>query len=314
MISNKELLKYCINNPEPNIDEFYEGLLERKIIPENKAEKNELIEASENLLNIITTIETLNNKNDYSKDDSLIKQINDTLKIPGMNYSPLVQYLMVHNLNYDIYLSELDLETQKSLVKEYIKDRHSIYKNYGYSDIVYQILSDNYSHKRKADLGTKKVRIQLEKLGINHISKKERNYYINPDKGDKKLFTEICYENNIPYEFFIKKNGKRPDFLIKINNKYIIVEHKSMKQDGGGQDKQIVEVSDFIKEEKNKTYYVSYMDGIYFNKLFTSESLGKKKITLENIQNTFMDSDNSYFVNTKGFEKFISEVLNDMDY
>lgn len=319
MISNNEMLEYCLNNPDNVIDKYYEGLLERKIIPEDSRTKNSLTEANKQMIDLFTTIQTLNNMGDFSKDDEIVKKINEILKTTeNINYSPFIQYLMIHNINYGIYLN-LSFSEQKMFIKEYIKDRHSMYLSHGYSNIVYQVLSDNYSHKRKADLGTKKIRTQVEALGIKHYNEenKDGTYYISPDKGDTKLFEELIKKYKIDYPYYNIKNGKLPDLFLKIDKKFVIVEHKNMKQGGGHQNNVMVEVKDFVNETSdNRVYFVSYMDGIYFKSIFqdaikeeTFEGKNKTERTINNIRNIFEKNPNSYFVNTKGFEKLISELL-----
>ena len=137
MITNHEMLKYCLENLDTAIDKYYEGLLENKVITEDVNKENDLMKANKKLIELFTEMQNLNNSGDYSKDDKIVEEINNIVKTTNnINYSPFVQYLMVHNLNYDIYINILSFEEQKLFIKKYIKDRHNMYLSHGYSNII----------------------------------------------------------------------------------------------------------------------------------------------------------------------------------
>ena len=101
-----------------------------------------------------------------------------------------------------------------------------------------------------------------------------------------------------------------PDFLIKDGDDIFIVEHKHMKEGGGGQDKQINEIISLIGFSENnvKIHYVSFLDGMYFN-LFTNEKHsknGKLSNQLRNIKANLTRNKQNYFVNTAGFKKLFN--------
>ena len=103
-----------------------------------------------------------------------------------------------------------------------------------------------------------------------------------------------------------------PDFLIKCKDKIFILEHKHMKEPGGGQDKQMNELISLIasKEINKKVGYVSFLDGRYFN-LFTKEkTLAKGKVfnQLESIKKNLEKNSNNFFVNTAGFKEFLRNI------
>jgi hypothetical protein len=134
-------------------------------------------------------------------------------------------------------------------------------------------------------------------------------YYIFPDNGDKKLFKKILNEENIRFDFASSKQGKNPDALIRINDKIIIVEHKNIKSTGGGQDKQIVEIIDFIKRGERGIYYVSYLDGVLFNEFETPSPTNKLSIIVSDISDNLNNNPYNYFVNTYGFEKLVDYLM-----
>ncbi len=102
-----------------------------------------------------------------------------------------------------------------------------------------------------------------------------------------------------------------PDFLIRHKDDIYIVEHKHMKESGGGQDKQINEIISFVGHSENnkKIHYVSFLDGIYFN-LFANKTLNKGKILdqLNNVKHNLKNNKQNYFVNTAGFKKLLKKM------
>lgn len=314
MITNKELLKYCLENKATFLDDNYRIDKEFVIIPRTQDEENELTKASTKLINLFTTMSTLNKLNDTTKDDEIAQEIVKILKkVENIHFFPFNFYCQTQGIIFDVFL-KLPFAEQKRLIKDYIKDRHEIYLEHGYTKTILQTTCDSYAHKRQGDTGTKKLREQTENHNIKHIDYKEKNYYLNPDKGDEKKFKTILKEKNITYPYYTKRNGKLPDLFIKINDNYVIVEHKHMSTYGGHQNNVIVEIKDFIDEVDENVYYVAYLDGIAFQKyLFTNfDPTGNNKLDLtnKNINEIFEKNKRSYMVNTIGFDKLLDELIN----
>ena len=83
-----------------------------------------------------------------------------------------------------------------------------------------------------------------------------------------------------------------------------------MKESGGGQDKQVVEVLDFIRQQDSnpQVHYITYMDGIFVNKLIHA-SHDKSKVQLEQATEILKKNPRNYFVNTFAFEKLLKHLL-----
>ncbi len=102
--------------------------------------------------------------------------------------------------------------------------------------------------------------------------------------------------------------------VLKIGNNIFIIEAKHIKESGGAQDKQITELINFIKYQENiknpTIHYVSFLDGIYFNK-FIKEINGntnnnkckKNKIQsqMNDIISHLKNNKSNFFVNTERF-------------
>ena len=142
-------------------------------------------------------------KNDlkYSIDnieiEKILRLIIKELNTKGMNYSPFCQYFNVHNMNYSIFVKlplDKQLEVLKFIIVFYINDRHFMYLSHGYSNIVLQVMSDNYSHKRKGSYGANKIADLLKIIGIPDLVKLKNQ-----------SFNQDCYFlDNIAYIDFVK--------------------------------------------------------------------------------------------------------------
>ena len=88
------------------------------------------------------------------------------------------------------------------------------------------------------------------------------------------------------------------------------MEMKTMKGSGGGQDKQLVEVINFIRYAENdeRIHYITFMDGEYVNMLFRSQQ-PKIRRQYADIVNCLKSNPGNYFVNTAGFVRPM-EILN----
>lgn len=325
-MKNLDYFKILEENPETLLDSNYSGTKERIVLTKDKGEQNKLMKSNSKVIELITTFSTLRNdlNHDLSNIDikKVIRLVIEEFNTTGMNYSPLSQYLMVHNLSYSIFQDlndEEKIEIMFYIMDAFIKNRHPLYLSHGYSSIVLQVMSDNYSHKRKGKLGIEKVKAQLENAGILHLSNINQqdnldnhlNYYITPDKGDKNHFLEILESEKIDYNYAKISQGKLPDFLVKIREKYYLIEHKNMKEGGGGQDKQIVEVLMFINnpESNPNVHYITYLDGIFSNKL-VSTARAKNMTQYNSILEILESYPNNYFVNTFAFDVLLKDIIN----
>jgi hypothetical protein len=212
------------------------------------------------------------------------------------------------------------LKIIKNIVEKYIELRHNLYSSYGYTPTTLQVGKDAKAHKESGNLGIYKVSKILNKAGYKKANaEKLENFvlqkgklYIESDKKGKSLFKHLLDFYKIKFLWSKKKEQKMPDFLIKNSEDIFIVEHKHMKEGGGGQDKQINEVISFISfSEKNpKIHYISFLDGIYFNLFANKKYLSKGKILnqLKNIKQNLRRNKQNYFVNTAGFKKLLKEL------
>ena len=93
------------------------------------------------------------------------------------------------------------------------------------------------------------------------------------------------------------------------------MEAKHLNTGGGGQNKQILELIDLIKNKPNflNHHFVSFLDGIYSNTLLNNRKNSNNNLGRNKIQNQYFDltkalktRKNNYWVNTAGFIKLFS--------
>ncbi|MEJ5173416.1 MAG: hypothetical protein WHT47_06845 [Hydrogenothermaceae bacterium] len=146
---------------------------------------------------------------------------------------------------------------------------------------------------------------------IKEVETSDRGYF-EPDK-DRGFFKDFCKRFNIKYQFGIDHQGKLPDFVLKIDDHFFILEAKHIKECGGAQDKQIVELIEFIKYSENPNiHYISFMDGIYFNNFISTSRKNSSKVNTqkEDIEKYLKNNPHNFFVNTAGLKAIFEDIKN----
>lgn len=314
MQKNIEIFNYSLENPESLRDETYKkGEL---VITKTADQKNELIHRNEKLINLITSYETLKETLTDPQKDEIVDEIIDLMfnTSEKMNYTPFSQYFMVCDLSYSV-VNALSEDEKRLLVKaildDYVLERHPMYRSHGYSNIVLQVISDNYSHKRNVSTGVEKAEKQIKSRGIDEFSypyDASKNFYLLVDANEG-ILLDILEKKKIKFQWSASKQGKLPDVFIQYNGKVYIIEHKHMKERGGGQSKQDTEIVDLIRYAEPNVSYVTYLDGIYFNGLVDAEGDDKGRKVKDEVVEILTANKENYFVNTAGFEKFLDEIV-----
>ena len=322
LTDNIKLFEFSLDNPEPIIDEFYlkNGNL---LISSDSRNPTDLMKKNLDLLESISAYNFAKKNKNPTTAKRAIGKILEIVKNKNINYSEFVSFWPVVDISYSLFgkmTAKEQLKIIKNIVEKYIKLRHNLYSCYGYTPTTLQVGKDAKAHKESGNLGIYKVSKILDKAGYkkvntetleNFISQSSKQY-IEADKKGKKLFKNLLDYYKIKFSWSKKKEQKMPDFLVRNGEDIFIVEHKHMKEGGGGQDKQINEVISFIcfSERNPKIHYISFLDGIYFNLFANKKYLGKGKILnqLKNIKQNLKLNKQNYFVNTAGFKKLLKEL------
>ncbi len=321
-INNLKLFEFSLNSPEPIIDEFYlkNGNL---IISKDANNPTDLMKKNFDLLESISAYNFAKKNKNKTTIKKAIEKILKIVKNKNINYSEFVSFWPVVDISYSLFNkmnSTEQFEIIKHIVDKYLELRHDLYSSYGYSPTTLQVGKDAKAHKESGNLGIYKVSKILDKAGYRKTNNETlekfissgNKKYIEADKKGKKLFKSLLVSHKIKFSWSNNKEQKMPDFLIKHKNDIFIIEHKHMKEGGGGQDKQINEIISFIgsSENNSKIHYVSFLDGLYFNLFANKKYLNKGKILnqLTNIKQNLKQNKQNYFVNTAGFKKLIKEL------
>lgn len=318
-MKNLELFEYSKNHLEEVFDKYYAK--DVVVIPKDSSDENELTKKNTLLIENISAFNVLIKQGKDYLNESIQKIVDDIVDIlvntPSINYSAFSQYFMVQNTNYTIF-KNLPVDEKKEFVyemlKRYCEDRHEMYLSHGYSNIVLQVMCDNYSHKRNSKTGINKFEelvspLKLESIAYSDGLITEDNYIFLPDKGDSVLFETFLKILNIEMKSREIEHNKLPDVVFKYKGEYYICELKTMKQGGGGQDKQIVEVANFIRyQEKNKHFhYITFLDSLYYNRIVLDDN-PKMETQRKDIEDILSRNPQNYFLNTQSLIKFIDSI------
>lgn len=323
---NLAYLEIIKTNPEQILDEYY--IFGESIIPNDDSVGNSLTEANARLIGLIDKFSRL----DYERlpknnpeIDEIVSNIKDLLvenKNNNINYTPFCQYFLVYNSAFSEFLEyedNLKFDFLYEILIKYCKERHTSYKNHGYSVVSLQVLSDNYSHKRKGAAQIKKMEKMLKKYSLEELTDKNNvvddlltkdNVYFTPDKKGKKLFDDMLEALNIEMKARIEMQDKYPDFVFKHDDNYYIFELKSIKGSGGGQNQSMTELINFIKysEISRNIHYCSFIDSSYANVLFNSTQPKVVKHR-QAIEDAISKNERNYFLNTEAASQFFEDIF-----
>lgn len=312
-IDNLKLFDISLKNKESYLDEYYIKDTDL-VITSDKQKFNALMESNSKILDNISAYKIAVEAKNISMQKEIIENINKILKTSGINNSEFTSYWSLKDMSYSSFKSFKDTpfiqkEFLKKVIPEYINDRHGVYRNHGYSFSTLQAIKDSKAHKSNGNSGNSKVTKLLEDSGFSYYLDndldgfiKSDKVFIYPDKKDKSLFKKILNHYGASFDWSKNHENKQTDFLFKVNGIIYIMEHKHMKESGGGQDKQMSEIINFISYKDKNVSYVAFLDGIYFNVLSdinikNGKPFEQRKSIIENLKK----NKQNYFVNTRGF-------------
>lgn len=312
---NKYYWEESLRHPEPVADDFY-------VFDEVIVSDADLIKKVERLRELIISYCVVNEK-DKSIAGNILDEIYEIIiSIDKIQYTEFVSFWKALDLSYSVFEK---LPNQKiilnELLQKYCERRRKLYDKLGYSNITVQALYDSGASRKKGVSGIDKLKSMMSKIvSINILRVRNirelinsSNAYFLPDKGDKALFREFCNILKIKYEFGKDHQGKEPDIVFRLNNRFFIIEAKHIKETGGAQDKQIVELIEFIKysEDSDTIHYISFMDGIYFNNFILVKDSNDLKVIRQRkaIEDNLSKHKKNFFVNTAGFIYLIKDAI-----
>lgn len=286
-------------NPEKSLDDFY-------IFDKKHPELNKYIKNTKDIKSILITIRTLQNKKE--KEKIIDKYFIELSKIIGKfsNCSEFACFINACDNIIDDIKSDLNL--LKKITEKYFAKR---ILNEMVPEEWIQAILDTNSSRKKGKCGEKKLIYILEKFGFQEVFNWDdfliNNYCVV--RFSKKINLKSV-RKFLEIKIKTKKQNKTLDLIIKAKDKILLCEAKHLNTSGGGQDKQISELIEILNlSEKNKIFYISFLDGKYSNALLSSHGTGEKITTQrKEIYKYLRNNPNNYWVNTSGFERLISDL------
>lgn len=308
-MNNIELLNYSISKKEEFLDNYYMFVEKDKSL--DLFEKN-----IKELKEILITIKRLMINDEKGKTlERLYIQLQNIIGDKGINYSEFGCFINACDSNRNEV--KIDMYLLKNITDIYLKKRDL-------NEIVplewIQAIIDKGSSRKKGHTGIKKLIDYLISNDYKETKRYDEFKQINLcfakfiKNGD---FSNNGIKKNFGISLGVNNQNKMLDLLIKKNRDFYFLEAKHMNTGGGAQNKQIVELIDIIKinPQKYNYHFVAFLDGIYFNKLFSTNKLSKQHkdenlIKISNqrkdILGTLKRIKNNYFINTEGFIKLFS--------
>jgi len=310
--TNTEILRASIQNPEPIYDPEYQK--EYFIISSDPAEPNILMKANRSLLDLVTAYAVNTKMGNCGANEAVIAEMGRLLETKDINTSEFTSFWECCDVSYSIF-RHLSQEEKKQflhrITAEYISRRHAVYSAHGYTATTLQVKADSFAHKRTGEQGMQKVVRMLTELkiplvqddGHGAVEAPDQRWLILPDKRHRSAFQRLLEKRGLRFEWSGDHKGKFPDYAVNLGEHLFVVEHKHMKELGGGQDKQIVEISEFVSQTERdaNTHYVGFLDGILFNKMFAPDATAKVARQRDEIARALEIHPSNYFVNTHGF-------------
>lgn len=318
-MNNLDLFYYSGENPEPIFDSYYKR--EKIVIPLVADETNLLVRRNARLIELISLFDHFQGEGRGKDDPKVIETVNEIVSIlettDGINLSAFSQFFMVYNSSHNSFMgypSSVRFDFVYEMLGHYVRERHAMYLSHGYTNSILQVVCDNYSHKRNSKTSIVKIAEILESRGFSHALSGgflgQDACYLLPDKGDEAAFNSFKMKFGVVMASAKTEQDKLPDMLFHFNDQFYIVEMKSMKGAGGGQDKQLTEVINFIRysETNPRIHYVAFLDGEYSNLLHGGVSQPKIRRQYDDAVACLKENPGNYFLNTAGFLRFLDVI------
>ncbi|MBU1180250.1 hypothetical protein KJ885_04865 [Patescibacteria group bacterium] len=298
-MDNIKLLEYSKKNPEPALDRHYMFIEKHKNLDLYVKKIKEIKE-------LLIAIKKIKNKKEAKKVlEGLFGDLDKQLT-GYANYSEFGCFINACDITMED--AKKDISVLKEVTFLYLDNREL-------NDIVptewIQALLDNNSSRQKGANGENKLIDILKKKGFKLTKsleefQKSRKAVARFSSGSKDFSNQAV---NIKFgtNFGKKTQGKALDLIIKNGEDIYFLEAKHMNTGGGGQNQGILELIELIrmKPQKSNYHFVSFLDGIFFDKYFkeTKKKKNKTQKQIKDIAKYLKKNKNNYFINTAGFEE-----------
>ncbi|MEM3451989.1 MAG: hypothetical protein QW830_06265 [Nitrososphaerales archaeon] len=285
-----------LQNPEPLVDEGY--LIDVEITDRQ-------MEVIKNIRSVIRDI-----CGSQKFEDTILYQLISFLEQDGAQYSEFTAYMNAFDVSLSVFNrweKRSRLVEIKKIVQRYCESRFNLYKGVEINNrTIPQAMMDRGASRAKGESGKDKIKKMMETYGIILVETfrdfEKQDKCINDINHSGIVFTSLREKLTIGKHLI-----KNPDLVLKIKDHILIIEAKHIKESGGAQDKQLLELCNLIKEQEDgKVHYVAFLDGVYANKFFAGKH-GYSSTALDNLRK----NPNNFFVNTYGFRSLIEDLLSE---
>ena len=297
--NNLFYFKISKDNQEKLLDDFY-------VFDEKHAELGRYIKSTKEIKNILITIKTLQDKKEkLAIIDKYFLELSKTLG-KFSNCSEFSCFINACDNIVDGVKNEIIL--LKEITKRYFAKRTL---NEMAPEEWVQAILDTNSSRKKGKCGENKLIYILKKQGFKEVFNWDD--FLKTDYCMVKFSKKFSLKNvrkNLGIKIKTKKQNKTLDLIIKAKDKILLCEAKHLNTSGGGQDKQISELIEIMSlKEENGISYISFLDGKYSNVLLSDVGFGDKIMKQRKEIDKFLkNKPDNYWLNTAGFEKFISDL------
>lgn len=235
------------------------------------------------------------------------------------NYLEFTSFFPVMDVSFSMYrgLSEGErVPFLDALLRAFIEKRQAIYDAHGYSASTLQVRKDFEKHKSQGNFANVKIRHILRGFDYQEASVESgpNTFCFIDDTAGKRSLDLLCQDGATWYEEWSETHqGKQADVIFRSGNDYYICEAKHVKEGGGGQDKQIAEIIAFVSNQdhihgREDVYYVSFLDGVYFNKFVSPRPRTKIHSQKAQIEAALEAGGPNYFINTHGLDRLLRSI------
>lgn len=299
--NNLHYFKVSQENLEDFLDDFY--VFDKKNLDLEKYAIN-----IKEIKNLLITIKTLKDKKEKSV---VIKKYFYSLQGVLNKFSNCSEFVCFINACDNT----LDAVKNNVNLLERITERY--FHNRVLNEIVpeewVQAILDTNASRKKGKCGEIKLKSILKKNGFIEVKKWEDFFSQNKCVVSfSRAFSLKKVRKNLGARIKTKKQNKTLDLIIKLGDKVFLLEAKHLNTSGGGQDKQISELIEILslKENNQKIYYVSFLDGNYSNNILSEQDASEKlKTQRAEIQRYLKQNPKSFWLNTAGFKALFKDKL-----
>jgi len=215
---------------------------------------------------------------------------------------------------FESFTQDTKRKRLRELLNKYCDKRMKLYDTMNYSNITIQALYDKGASRRTGTASNKKIIEILDSNFENIYEAKSLDEFENNDISYFRLDTKT---GKGVLDDFIEKHKigksmseKSFNIAIKIVNQTFLIKSKHMKETGGTQNSKTIELINFIEfsEESGNIHYVTFIDGMFFNRFGNKLIAGKAKSQKNLIEKTLNKNKNNFFVNTKGLELIFKDL------